>query len=89
MSKTPARADGCGFYIATIVFTCLLLLLNGVVATTIYQVFSDPKNAPSVQQLKVIQMFLFIGPVLMLFIEWTLFDFWLKRVWLRRRKKPE
>jgi hypothetical protein len=87
MSKTSGRADGCGFYLATIVFTCLLLILNGLLATTIYRVFVT--DSPSVQQLKAIQMFLFVGPVLMLFIEWTLFDFWLKRIWIRRRKKSD
>jgi hypothetical protein len=84
MSKTPARGDGCGFYIATIIFTSLMLILNGVVAMAVYKgVYPEPPG--SVQQIKVIQMFLFVGPVLLLFVEWTLFDFVLKRIWLRRR----
>lgn len=90
MSKAPpprTRRDGCGFAIATSVFTCLLLILNGILVTAIYQ-WSFPDGPPqSLQKVKVVQLFLFVGPVLLLFIEWTLFDFGLRRIVFARRNK--
>ena len=86
-SPSRTRREGCGFAIGTSVFTCLLLILNGILVTAIYQ-WLFPGGAPtSMQRIKVVQAFLFVGPVLLLFIEWTLFDFGVRRILLARRAK--
>lgn len=90
-AKTPpprTRRDGCGFALGTSVFTCVLLILNGVLVTAIYQ-WAFPTGAPhSLQRLKFAQVVMFVGPVLLLFLEWTLFDFGIRRILLARRGKP-
>jgi hypothetical protein len=79
------RGDGCGFLIATCVFTCLMLIVNGVVVTTLFQ-WSFPDGPPqSLQKIKLVQIVLFVGPVLLLFVEWTLLDFVLRRMVFGRR----
>ncbi len=88
---TPPRTrrDGCGFALGTSVFTCLLLILNGILVTAIYQ-WSYPDGPPtSLQKVKFVQVFLFVGPVLLLFLEWTLFDFGIRRILMARRAKEK
>jgi hypothetical protein len=79
--------DGCGFALGTIVFTCLLLVLNGILIQAIYHGLYPGGPPSSLQKLKAVQLFLFIGPVLLLFVEWTLFDFGVRRMLLARRDK--
>src|SRR5690606_34787240 len=60
------RRDGCGFTIGTCVFTCLLLVLNGLIVTAVYQ-WAFPTGPTSLmQRLKAAQVFMFVGPVLLL-----------------------
>lgn len=90
MSKpAPPRTgrDGCGFALMTSVFTCVLLILNGILVTGIYQAIFPDGPPSSLQRVKFAQVFLFIGPVLLLFFEWTLFDFGVRRILLARRAK--
>lgn len=88
MAKPPpprTRRDGCGFAFGTSIFTCVLLILNGVLVTAIYH-WAFPGGAPtSLQRIKFVQLFMFVGPVLLLFVEWTLFDFGVRRILLARR----
>ena len=80
-STTPnrTRRDGCGFTIATSVFTCLFLVINGIALTASYGMLAE--FGPGIMQRdKVKQLILFVVPVLLLFIEWTVID-WLGR-WL-------
>lgn len=92
MAKTPAPRtgrDGCGFALGTSLFTCLLLVLNGVFVTAVYQ-WAFPEGVPnSIQRIKFVQVFLFIGPVILLFVEWTLLDFGLRRILFARREKKD
>lgn len=75
--ETPrtARRDGCGFLLATIVFTCLFLVINGLVLTASYGFIAEVGPA-FLQRDKVKQLVLFLGPVAMIFVQWTLID-WL------------
>lgn len=83
------RRDGCGFTIGTCVFTCLLLVLNGLIVTALYQ-WAFP-NGPTamMQRLKAAQVIMFVGPVLLLFLQWTLLDFGIRRMLFARRKKSD
>lgn len=86
----PARGDGCGFLLGTIVFSCLLLILNGVIITGLYQFYlwwSPDGPSGTLQRIKAPQIFVFVGPVLLLFAEWTLIDMWGRRRSARKQRK--
>ncbi len=84
-SSLPSRTrrDGCGFTIATAVFTCLFLVINGIALTASYGVLAE-YGPGLLQRDKVKQLILFVGPVLLVFVEWTIVD-WLGR-WLFHTK---
>ena len=84
-ARSHARRDGCGFLIGTSVFTCLFLIINGVVLTTLYQWLYPGGPPDSTQEAKVVQILLFIGPVLLLFVEWSVIDLLVQR-WLVKKK---
>lgn len=67
------RRDGCGFLVLTCVFTCFFLVLNSALVSKVY---------PSLEQLgpdllshpRVKQIMMFVGPVVLVFVEWRLVD---------------
>jgi hypothetical protein len=87
-TRLHARRDGCGFLIGTSVFTCLFLVINGVVLTGVYQIFYPGGPPDSSHEARFVQILLFIGPVLLLFVQWTLIDLLTER-WHRKRKRPQ
>lgn len=75
-ATTPrTRRDGCGFVIATTVFTCLFLVINGIVLTSSYGMLAE-FGPDFLQKEKIKQLILFMGPVAMIFAEWSIID-WL------------
>jgi hypothetical protein len=87
-SKSPrTRADGCGFAIGTIVFTCAMLVLNGILVTAVYQWLYRNGAPTTPQHVKTVQLLLFVCPVVLLFVEWTLLDFGLRRIVFSRKEK--
>ncbi len=66
------RRDGCGFVLLTFVFSCFFLLLNSAL---ISKVMPPPEVAPALlARPQVVQALLFVGPVLLIFVEWWLVD---------------
>jgi len=86
--RTEHRRDGCGFLILTCLFTCLFLVLNSALVSRFYwevaaagpAFLSDPRIA---------QMLMFLGPVVLLFIEWWIVDFVVETVSPRRRSRDQ
>jgi hypothetical protein len=77
--NTPRR-DGCGFVIATSLFTCLFLIINGVALTAVLPLLFAGGNSGSPERTKLLQMLLFIGPVALIFVEWSAIDFLTRRL---------
>ena len=88
MARTSPRRDGCGFLILTAVFTGIFLVINGGLFSGLYglwrvigpEIFSQPKVA---------QFCMFIGPVVLLVLEWWLVDLLVETLtpWLRRANR--
>ena len=87
-TRSQASRDGCGFLIGTSVFTCLFLVINGVVLTGVYQILYPGGPPESTHEARFVQMLLFIGPVLLLFVQWTLIDLVSER-WYRMKKRTD
>ena len=86
-SRDRARPAGCGFLLLTCIITCLLLLLNGILVTTLYNWFS-PLGPDWLEREKVRQFALFVAPVLLILAEWWLVDFLVDRIaGLARRRR--
>lgn len=67
------RADGCGYLVLTCIVTCLLLVLNSMVVSDFY-----PRLAAAgpgfLREPRVAQMFMYLGPIVLIFLEWWLVD---------------
>jgi hypothetical protein len=67
------RRDGCGYVVLTCVFSCLFLVLNSALLTRMYPVLAE--YGPSfLENPRVIQAIMFIGPVILIFFEWWFVD---------------
>ena len=61
-------SEGCGYMVFVCLFACLLLVINAIVVRAFYGWFlpaADPRFGRAV---------LFVGPMLLLVVEWTLID---------------
>ncbi|HPM82377.1 MAG TPA: hypothetical protein PLF81_16830 [Candidatus Anammoximicrobium sp.] len=71
-SNGPQR-DGCGFVLLTFLFSCFFLILNSAL---ISKLVPPPEAAPwLLARPGVNQAVLFVGPVILIFLEWWLADF--------------
>lgn len=71
--NSQSRPEGCGFLALTCLFTCFFLILNSALTVRFYPQLSA--FAPSLlQHPRVEQMMMFLGPVLLIFVEWWLVD---------------
>ena len=75
---------GCGFLLVSAVLTCVLLAINGLIITNLVQAAS-PGPQPLHDQ-RPLQAVVFLGPVLLLFIEWWVCDVAID--WLRPQHSP-
>src|SRR5262245_44905122 len=82
-SPLPGRARlGCGFLLVSTGLTCVLLAINGLIVTNLVAAYS-PGPLP-LQNQRVAQAIVFLGPVTLLFVEWWIFDVTLD--WLRPQR---
>lgn len=78
--------DGCGFLVLTCVGVCLLLAINGVLVALFYNWLQRMGLAwPSRPRLG--QTLLFVGPIMLIFLEWWLIDVCTGYGFARRRDK--
>src|SRR5262245_2678599 len=73
---------GCGFLLVSAAMTCVMLAINGLIVTNLVAAYS-PGPLP-LQNQRVAQAIVFLGPVTMLFVEWWIFDVTLD--WLRPQR---
>ncbi len=79
----PQSRVGCGFLLVSAMLTCILLGINGLivmnVVTAIMPLLSDDPRKP-----RIAQAIVFLGPVLLLFIEWWVCD--VSLAWLQPQR---
>jgi len=84
MSRIPAPPKtrlGCGFLLVSAVLTCVLLGINGLIVMNLVNALL-PTLAPEWRyQSRIGQAIVFIGPLLLLVIEWWICDVTID--WLR------
>jgi hypothetical protein len=70
---TSSRRDGCGFLVLTCLFSCFFLVLNSALVVRFYPMLAWA--GPSfLRNTRIEQMMMFIGPVLLIVVEWWLVD---------------
>jgi hypothetical protein len=84
--KAKDRRDGCGFLVLTCVFTCFFLVLNSALVAKMYpplaQLGPDLLSHPRVKQIMM-----FVGPVVLVFVEWWLVDLVVEVLTPRRKTR--
>jgi hypothetical protein len=76
MSSTrlqPRTRLGCGYLLVAVLITCVLLTINGLIVTNAYYTALMTMPMNSVHP-RLGQAIVFVGPVLLLFVEWWAFD---------------
>jgi hypothetical protein len=90
MDRTPTRSTprtrlGCGYLLFAIAISCVLLTINGLIVTNAYYTFAVGMPSGTIHP-RLGQAIVFLGPVLLLFVEWWIFD--IATDWLRPASAP-
>jgi hypothetical protein len=83
-SPQPKRRLGCGFLLVSVFLTCILLAINGLIVMNVF-IASLPGLPDWAGDARVSQGIVFLGPVLLLFVEWWVCDVALD--WLRPQRQ--
>ena len=79
---------GCGHLLGSVVLACLLLTLNGVAVTSLYHSWTS-RLSEFWRSPRIAQTVLFLGPLLLLVVQWWVIDVIVDYVRpLPRREKP-
>ena len=81
--SVAAGREGCARLVLACVAICLLLAVNGVLVAAMYT-WVLQQGGHWVHESKIAQGLLFLGPVVLLFVEWRLFDLFAGRRSSRR-----
>jgi len=82
----PRTRIGCGFLLVSALLTCVLLGINGLIMMNLVNAVMPTLPAEWRHQTRVGQAVVFVGPLLLLLVEWWICDVtidWLRP--LRRR----
>jgi len=79
-ATTPRTRLGCGYLLFTILISCVLLTINGLIVTNAYYTAAVGMPSGTIHP-RLGQAIVFLGPVLLLFLEWWIFD--VATDWLR------
>ena len=82
----PRTRLGCGYLAFAVFITCVMLTINGLIVTNAYYTASVTMPPGSIHP-RVAQAIVFLGPVLLLFVEWWAFD--VATDWLRPRGRVQ
>lgn len=83
-ASTPRTRLGCGYLLFVVLISCVLLTINGLIVTNAYYAVAVTLPPGAVHP-RFGQAIVFLGPVLLLFIEWWIFD--VATDWLRPRER--
>jgi hypothetical protein len=79
-SAKPKTRLGCGFLLVSLLLSCVLLGINGLIVSNVFH--ATQANLPEeLRQPRVAQAVVFLGPVLLLILEWWICDVTID--WLR------
>jgi len=84
LSAQPKHRLGCGFLLVSVLLTCILLAINGLIVMNVF-IASSPGLPEWAREPRVSQAVVFLGPVLLLFVEWWVCDVALD--WLRPQRQ--
>lgn len=77
---------GCGFLLATLLVTCVLLVLNGLIVSNVFN--ASRESLPEfLQDRRWSQAIVFLAPVLMLVVQWWAYDVAVDWLWPTRSKR--
>jgi hypothetical protein len=82
----PRRRLGCGFLFVSVLLTCILLAINGLIVMNVF-IASMPGLPDWLRDPRISQAIVFLGPVLLLFVEWWVCDVALD--WLRPHRQSK
>lgn len=83
--KAPKTRLGCGFLCVSAVLTCVLLAINGLIVMNLVNAVL-PTLPEEWQEPRVAQAVVFVGPLLLLLVEWWICDVTID--WLRPMRQP-
>jgi hypothetical protein len=76
----PQTRLGCGFLLVSVLLSCVLLGINGLIVSNLY--YAMRAVLPEMlQSVRVAQAIVFVGPLLLLVVEWWVCDVTLD--WIR------
>lgn len=81
--RRPAKATGLGpgclFAGTSTAMTCMLLFINGSMVTAVYSAVAE--TGPAIMQdPRLLQFVLFVGPVLLVVAQWVMIDYVVSRM---------
>ena len=71
--KRRRGGNGCGYLVFVCLTACVLLVVNAIVIRAMYEGL-PPETPPVVKDPRFGRAVLFVGPILLLVVEWTLID---------------
>jgi len=75
---------GCGFILLTVLVSCMLLALNGMIVSNVLESVRASLPAPLNEQ-RWMQTYYFLGPVLLLVVQWWAYDVAVDWLWPLRQ----
>jgi hypothetical protein len=77
---------GCGFLLLSVLVSCVLLVLNGLIVTNVF--YASAESLPEVlRDRRASQAVVFLGPVVLLVVQWWAYDVTVDWLWPTRARK--
>jgi hypothetical protein len=77
---------GCGFLLLSVLVSCVLLILNGLIVSNVF--YASFSGLPDfLRDRRASQAIVFLGPVLLLAVQWWAYDVAVDWLWPTRSAK--
>ena len=83
--REPQRRSGCAVLLLALLITCLMLLVNRVLATSLYNALV-PSRLEMPRLRTIVQFFVMVG---LLLPEWWMIDYIMRFLWQLRHKAEQ
>lgn len=83
---TSTARLGCAFIFLVVFVSCALLALNGMIVLHVLESIQG-SLPPVLRQQRWMQAYVFLGPVLLLVVQWWAYDVAVDWLWPMRRSK--
>ncbi|MCI0359092.1 MAG: hypothetical protein L0211_11490 [Planctomycetaceae bacterium] len=89
MTARPSTARlGCGFVFLVVFVSCALLAINGMIVLNVLESVQG-SLPPMLRETRWMQAYVFLGPVLMLVVQWWAYDVAVDWLWPMRHSKNQ